>query len=267
MELYHRSAGFASAGKRMRKWVLRDSLLRGLVWLGVFVVLTTEVLSLFHALRPIPLALCWLGALCFCVRSVPRPRSRFTFSLNLLIAAAIAGIAAIIAVTALLYPPNSADAMAYHMPRVVYWAQAHSVAFFATPYLNQIMLQPMNEYVMLHVFLLTGGDWFINLITWVAFVAYVIGVSTIAAAFGLSARGQAIAALLCATLPNAILQASGAKNDGMLALWLVCAVYFAIKRDAMMLGVAAGLALATRGTAYLFLPPMLLATVEWNRRV
>src|SRR5262249_41632069 len=95
----------------------------------------------------------------------------------------------------------------------------------------------------------------------------VIGVSAIAAAFGLGARAQAIAALLCATLPNAILQASGAKNDGMLALWLVCAVYFASKRDAKMLGLAAGLALATKGTPYRFRPPILLATVEWNRRV
>ncbi|HJZ96430.1 MAG TPA: hypothetical protein VKE70_07975 [Candidatus Solibacter sp.] len=251
----------------MRKWVLRDSLLRGLVWLGVFVVLTTEVLSVFHALRPIPLALCWLVLLCGTGHRLSWPVRRGCDKVVLAISTAIAGIAAIIALTALLYPPNSADAMAYHMPRVVYWAQAHSVAFFATPYLNQIMLQPMNEYVMLHVYLLTGGDWFINLIACAAFVACVIGVSAIAAAFGLGARAQAIAALLCATLPNAILQASGAKNDGMLALWLVCAVYFASKRDAKMLGLAAGLALATKGTAYLFLPPILLATVEWNRRV
>src|SRR5215813_1969760 len=188
MELYHRSAGFASAGKRMRKWVLRDSLLRGLVWLGVFVVLTTEVLSVFHALRPIPLALCWLVLLCGTGHRLSWPVRRGCDKVVLAISAAIAGIAAIIALTALLYPPNSADAMAYHMPRVVYWAQAHSVAFFATPYLNQIMLQPMNEYVMLHVYLLTGGDWFINLIACAAFVACVIGVSAIAAAFGLGAR-------------------------------------------------------------------------------
>ena len=133
-----------------------------------------------------------------------------------------------------------------------------SVDFFPTPYLNQIMLQPMTEYVMLHTYLLTGSDRLINLIACAAFAACVIGVSSIAAAFGLSTRAQGIAALLCATLPNAILQASGAKNDSMLTLWLVCAVYFALKRDAKFLGLSVGLALATKATAYLFLPPVLL---------
>ena len=78
------------------------------------------------------------------------------------------------------------------------------------------------------------------------------------AAFGLASRSQAWAALFCATLPNAILQASGAKNDFLLAFWLVCAVYFAARREALWLALSVALALATKGTAYLFLPPLLV---------
>jgi hypothetical protein len=245
---------------------LRDWLIRTLVCLGAAAVLITEILSVFHLLRPIPVAICW----CVLVARASRP-ARAAFRgfqpLPVAIASVVAIIAAVIAVTALLYPPNSADAMAYHLPRVVYWAQAHTVAFFPTPYLNQIMLQPMNEYVMLHTYLLTGGDRLINLIACGAFVGYVIGVSAIARAMGLNTRAQAISALLAATLPNAILQASGAKNDSMLALWLVCAIYFAIKGEAKWLAISVGLALATKATAYLFLPPMLLAVVVWNRRL
>jgi hypothetical protein len=120
------------------------------------------------------------------------------------------------------------------------------------------MLQPLAEYLMLHTYLLTGGDRLINLIAFAAYAGSVVGVSAIPGAFGLSSRSQAWAALFCATLPNAILQASGAKNDSLLAFWMVCAVYFAARRDAPWLALSAALALATKGTAYLFLPPLLL---------
>jgi 4-amino-4-deoxy-L-arabinose transferase-like glycosyltransferase len=149
----------------------------------------------------------------------------------------------------------------------VYWAQSGSIAFFPTPYLNQIMLQPLAEYFMLHTYLLTGGDRLINLVAFAAYCGSTVGVSAVAGAFGLNTRSQAWAALFCATLPNAILQASGAKNDFLLAFWLVCAVYFAVRRDALWLGLSAGLALATKGTAYLFLPPLLVyAAVVLPRR-
>ncbi len=51
-----------------------------------------------------------------------------------------------------------------------------------------------------------------------------------------------------------------------LSLWIVCAVYFALRRDAVWLGLAAGLAIATKATAFLFLPPLLLAAGVRRRR-
>ena len=151
--------------------------------------------------------------------------------------------------------------MAYHLPRVIYWAQSGSVAFFPTPYYNQVMLAPLAEYLMLHTYLLTGGDRLVNLIAFAAYAGSILGVSAIAAAFGLPRRAQAAAALICATLPNAILQASGAKNDFLLAFCLVCAVYFAARRDALFLALSIALAIFTKATAYLFLPPLLIYTL------
>jgi hypothetical protein len=181
-----------------------------------------------------------------------------------------AGILGIIAFTAILSPPNSADAMAYHMPRIVYWTQQRSVAPFATPYLNQVMLQPFAEYFMLHSYLLTGGDRFVNLVQWFGCATSVIGVSLIAAQFGAGRRGQILAAVFCATLPNGILQASGAKNDYVLAAWLVAAVFFLGEGVSPILaGCALGLAFGTKATAYLFAPPLITAILilrPWSLR-
>ena len=242
------------------------------VW-GVITVALTELLSPFHLLRRVPLAVAWTvaGAVLLAYlyrRRAKVPRGKFR-PVECTIAVVIAGMAAVVGVTAWLSPPNSADAMAYHMPRVLYWAQAGSVAFFPTPYFNQITLQPLAEYFALHTYVLSGGDHFVNLVTFGAFCGSIAGVSAIAAAMGLGARAQALAALVCATLPNGILQASGAKNDWLLTLWLVAMVYFAVRCDRWFTGLALGLALATKATAYLFAPPILLAVLwgraEWRR--
>jgi len=235
--------------------------------------MVTELLSPFHLLRRAPLAAVWLllaSAAAVYLYQHRRPRSepsrarqQAVFDVTTCAMAAMAAvIAALAGLTAILSPPNSADAMAYHLPRVIYWAQAGSVAFFPTPYFNQITLPPLAEYFMLHTYVLTGGDHLINLVAWAAFVGCIIGVSAIGGALGLGTRAQAMAALVCATLPNAILQASGAKNDMLLAFWLVCAVYFAArpgepKGNAAFTGLAVGLALATKATGYLFLPVLL----------
>lgn len=251
----------------------RDRFLRALLIFGLALLFITETLGAFNALTRGPLVAAWLLVIAATVM-IPASRRalRFTWpSLTfdpviLLCAAGIVTILALTAITAAFSPPNSADAMAYHMPRVIYWAEQHSVRFFPTPYLNQIMLQPLAEYLMLHTYVLSGGDRFVNFVQWLASVACVIGVSAIAGCLGVQKRGQWMAALFCATLPAGILASSGAKNDYCMAMWLVAAVYFAFRLtatanwiDAMFLGAACGLALDTKATAYLFAPFILTA--------
>jgi hypothetical protein len=239
---------------------MRETFLKALVLAGTACVAITEILSLFHGLTRWGVAVAWILAILAAVLFFKPLAPRFQFSaLDAFYLVVIGGIVAIAGYTALVYPPNSADAMAYHLPRIIYWMQNRSVAFFPTPYLNQIMLQPFAEYAMAHTYLLSGGDHFVNLIQWTGFVGSIVAVSLIAEAMGLSRRGQVIAAVACATLPNAILQASGAKNDCVAAMWLAAMVYFALRQQFVLVALALGLALGTKATAYLFALPMLLA--------
>ncbi|MGA2143464.1 MAG: glycosyltransferase family 39 protein [Bryobacteraceae bacterium] len=248
----------------------RDRFLRAAVAFGVAAWALVELLSLPSAVTRWALAVAWLlvAVAAFLRR---RPINLPRLKPDPVVVVCLAGcvtVAVFTGLLAVLSPPNSTDAMAYHLPRVVYWAEQSSVRFFPTPYLNQIMLQPMAEYLMLHAYLLAGGDWFLNLVQWSSSIGAMVGVSLVARELGADARGQALAALVSATIPAGILASSGAKNDYVLAMWLVAAVYFAArvgaarwKWDAVCLGCAFGLALDTKATAYLFMPA--LVAVAW----
>jgi hypothetical protein len=239
--------------------------LKGSVACGAFAVAITELLSATHSLTRPVLFCAWILAAVGAF--LMRKKTSFTRPdlADSLLIALIAAILAILAFIALKSPPNSTDAMAYHLPRVLFWAQQQSVAFFPTPYLNQIMLQPFAEYLMLQTYVLSGSDHFVNLVQWFGCLTSIVAVASIAKQFGADLRGELLAALFCATIPNGILQASGAKNDYVLAAWLACAAYFLLRApegnrtDTIFAGLALGLALGTKATAYLFAPGLILA--------
>jgi hypothetical protein len=258
----------------------RDGYLKTAVVFGALLVTITEALSVWSAVTRAALIAAWsaaaVAAAIFIVRKFRRRHAGLPARLGIvdaLLPASIIAILAILAFIALLSPPNSADAMAYHLPRVVYWAEQHSVRFFPTPYLSQIMLQPFAEYFMLHSYVISGGDRFVNLGQWFGCTTSIVAISLVARHFGAGRRGQILAALFCATLPNGILQASGAKNDYLMAAWLAAALWFLVRSDstpdAVLAGLALGLAIGTKATAYLYAPPLLAAVLipAWRRDV
>jgi 4-amino-4-deoxy-L-arabinose transferase-like glycosyltransferase len=274
---------------------IRHAFLVSITCWGCCLAVVTEVLGALHALTRFGVALAWLVVVLLglgtraVMRGRPsnrpnppwRPELPRLQSLEGAALLAIVTILALVGVTALVSPPNTWDVMDYHMPRVVHWIQRKSLAYYPTHYCPQLFYPPFAEWTILHLQLLTGTDRFANLVQWVSFAGCILGASYVAELLGAKRRGQYVAALLCATLPEAVLAASGSKNDLVCALWVVTAVAFALRLarspawgDTVFLGLSLGLAILTKGTAYFFAPGLLagasfvgLRQASWTQRM
>lgn len=253
----------------------REALLLGCVFVGAWIAVVTEALSLFGVLRFWPLVSAWIAA-CVALAAATgwRPVVR-AFELRLpgarlsrIEKTMVAYLCALLFLTALLAavaPPNTWDSMTYHMSRVMHWVQDGSVDFYPTAILRQLHSNPWAEFAILHAQILSGGDHFANFVQWSSMVGCAIGTSAVAREFGADRRGQMLSAVVCASLPMGILQATSTQTDYVTAFWLVCFVHASIKvvRGAGGLhvlgaGSALGLAILTKGTAYVYALPFVL---------
>jgi hypothetical protein len=251
---------------------------------GVLLALITEILSLPRLITRPALALAWLTVTMASVGYgwVLRGRNSYHVEsgtggelqaeagkldgMDWFLLAGIGLLVSLVGMTGILSAPNTWDAMAYHMSRVAQWMVNRDVSLYPAFYSAQLFLGPWAEYAMLHLDVLYGGDRLVNLVELFSMVGTVIGVSLIAQRLGASRRGQIFAALACATIPEGVLEASGAMNTYVGAFWIVIAVYYVVRWNerqnwaiAVAIGSASGLAILTKGTAYVFLPGILLA--------
>ena len=257
----------------LRRENLRESFLFSAVACGIFVVFTTEILSLFEAVAYAPLVTCWCGYLLalllwrYRVRSIaPGAAWPDTTPLQKVLLALIACIVVVTGTTAIVAAPNNFDSLTYHLPRVMHWIQNRSVAHYPTHIDRQLVLAPFSEFVIMHLQILSGGDRFANCVQWFSLVGSAVGVSLVARALKGSLNSQIVAAALSVSLPMGLLQSTSTQNDYVTAFWLVCLVYFLIKarecpdaRHALLVGVSLALAIFTKGTAYLVAAPFMVA--------
>ncbi len=253
----------------------RAALLAATLW-GAYLALITEALSLFTALRfgpllaawtlPIPALLWWLHRH---RRGPEEPHAEESPMAPLALWEAMALAAIVVAVTvtgliAFFSAPNTWDSMSYHLPRMMHWAQNGSVAHYATHEPRQLYLSPWAEWVATHFHILGGGDRAARLVQWLAMIGGLLAASTIAGQLGAGRGGRILSALAAATIPMGLLQAVSTQTDYVASFHMAVAICFlagAEKREWPHLWAAAlatGLAVLTKGTAYVVLPPFLV---------
>jgi len=257
----------------------RSALLAATSW-AIFSVVTTEILSLGQWLNTtgllgvwlvldFVLVACWLYY--FQSKRVPTdPTMQATLgrdikNINTVLVVGMLLVVLLTGVVALFAPPNNHDVMSYHLPRIVHWIQNESVSFYPTHDRRQLHMAPGAEFLMMQLHLLYGGDRLDNLIQWFALIGSALGVSLIVQQMGGSRRAEVFAALVCVTIPQGIVQASGGKNDFLLSFWLVVLAFFLLEfkhkvsfLSTFGIGAGLGLALLTKGTAFIFVPPLFL---------
>jgi general stress protein CsbA len=256
----------------------RRSFLRAALAWGIWLVISTEALSLIKALTPIGLSLAWLTLALFCAGwLVLRLRKGFSLRrpvldglrkpINAVMMVVIIIIFVLTMVVAWFAPPNTFDSLNYHMSRVAHWAQNHSVAHYPSGMELQNSYAPLAEYSILHFYILSGGDHLANFSEWFAMAGSVVGASLAAALLGAALPGQLLAAIFVASLPMGIVQASSTMTDYVTGFWLVClSVEFLALRQGkekaqwvvLFMSASAGLAAATKPTAFAFMLPFVL---------
>jgi hypothetical protein len=165
----------------------------------------------------------------------------------------------------IIYPPNNWDSMTYHMARITSWVSHQSVAYYPTHNVRQLYEPPFAEYLIAHIDILNRGDYFSNAVQFCFLLFSVAGILLILDEFGLGRIYKIIAIVLTITIPEVVLEASSTQNDIVVSFFIIAAAYFSVQAvksgkfsDHLFLGLAVGLGILTKGTAYLYLAPILL---------
>ncbi|MCL2812325.1 MAG: hypothetical protein FWD25_10640 [Clostridia bacterium] len=258
------------------------------VCFGLGTVLICEALSLPAWCTAVGVSVCWLvlcAAACVLfakplqaglrralVFSMRRPS--FKASWYAWIGGAVVGFCLLgTLLSALLYPPMNYDSIVYHMPRVFFWMKNASVHNYPTEIGRQLFTGPLASFFVLQLQVLSGGsDRLANLVQWFAYAGSILAAAGIASELGAGPKGRWLSAVLAATTPLAILQASSTQSDLVAAFWCVVAAYYVTMYGrssfceergaglwwAVCAGGSAGLALLTKLNTLAVLGPLAL---------
>lgn len=126
--------------------------------------------------------------------------------------------------------PYNWDSMAYHLARIPHWLQNRTVSHYASNIERQIFSPVVAEYVMLHVYALSGNsDILINYVQCVSFGFNTFFVYRLAKAIGCSSGLSGIAGLLYATTPIAFAESFSTQVDDCSNVFLLIFVLISME--------------------------------------
>jgi 4-amino-4-deoxy-L-arabinose transferase-like glycosyltransferase len=270
----------------------RTAFLQSAAFLGGYMVLFSELLSIFHVLNSFWVAFFWGAALIF--SAVLGWRKGWIASgvlslktgwkkpgwFDLLAGGMIAIIMALLFLIAIKSPINNNDSLQYHMARVAHWAQNQSLKHYPTAFIPQLAHPITAELAILNGLLLLEGDQAANLVQWSSLAGCLLGATLLASLFGTRKIWLWATAAFAISLPVGILEATSTQNDLLVAFWLISILVFVFRTydydvsilDLFTIGLILGLGLLTKGTFFpyavvpiLFLVIFIFRRDSWKR--
>ncbi|HTV47814.1 MAG TPA: hypothetical protein VMG59_05170 [Phycisphaerae bacterium] len=267
----------------------RESLLITAVIVCAWAVLGTELLGSLSALSFWPVLMFWLTPIPAAITELSSRPKNFSFAqlfcfkfpagqrfLCWLLVALCAIILLLAFVTALVSPQNNPDALAYHVPRIIFWMQQHSLANFPTSDPFQLFMPPLTEYLGLNLMILgNGSDWALNLIPFGCLVLLAVAAAETVEFFQRDLAAQLLGALLMLSIPTAFVFATAFKPELLLCLWLLILTLWLMRiaivrrcsaQRLVLIAAAFGLLALTAGIGYICgLPLAVLCVVALFR--
>ncbi len=247
-----------------------------LLWFSLWVVVGTELTSALHAFDRTGLTVFWtLSGVGMALLPATRRNSkqlpavladfRTTFFRNKWTGSLLLVLFLVLFIQGLVYPPNNYDSMAYHMARIAHWFAHGEVNYYVTGIYRQIFQPPFAEWLIGHICILAGNDWFANAVQLLYLAGIVTCTIDIARRYRLAKPVVLFAVYYILTTPGILLEATSTQNDLVVSFFTLMAGYYAIesvqqarRRSAYRMALSAGLATLTKGTGYVFVFPILL---------
>jgi hypothetical protein len=260
----------------------KELIVTTLLLISSFVVLITEFLSLFESLNLISVAISWTLFCLLLIYILLRDIKGTFFILKSYKSLVFGGYRGfnlyektllwliligllLLLFQGLIYPPNNWDSLTYHLSRIMYWLSNESLDHFPTHIIRHLYQPPFAEFLVLNLNLLNGNDYLSNSVQWLFLVFTLVSTWSLLDFFHVNRFYKLLAALLIITIPAVELQSSTTKNDIVCGFFIITALNFSIRtyyetvlKNFIFFGLVIGLGILTKGTAYLFLAPIIV---------
>lgn len=162
--------------------------------------------------------------------------------------------------------PHEPDSLSYHLVRMAYYLQQGSLSFFEANYWAQVV-HPVNASILsIYTFLATGrSENLVPLVQFISYLASALAVYGISRRTGCARTVSLAAAGVFALLIEVLMGSVTAQNDLLITAFVGSSVFFLLtyadtggRRNLVLAGLAAGLAVGVKASALLTLPSLML---------